>query len=57
MTVPEVAARLGVSPSSVYRAITAGELVAVKLGKSVRVSVAVFEAFVNPQAAPSAEVA
>lgn len=45
LRVKDVAKRFAVSPSTVYRAIEAGELSAVKIGGSLRVSEAVVRAF------------
>jgi excisionase family DNA binding protein len=47
LRVPEVARRLDVSAATVYRYIERGELPAIRLGRSVRVSRRVFEEWVE----------
>lgn len=48
LTVREVAERLRVTRQAVYNWITEGRLNAIRVGKSVRVSVKSIEAFIQP---------
>lgn len=47
LRVKDVAARFDVSPSTIYRAIEAGELEAVRIGGTVRIAVAAVALYEN----------
>lgn len=56
LTVQEVAERLRVHPITVRRHIKAGRLLAVRVGRSVRVRATDLEAYLRPEIAPGARL-